>query len=736
MPHRISIHITIGGLLSDALVPGLFAAAEQEGATGSWGGGPLAGDADELREIVIEARAPLWVCDDQHLGNFDALEAFCVANGLTFVSHSEGGDEADAEIRWWAPGLEAVRSEAALEGVPRLPAARDVDASRGGAAREAPGRPGAGRPARRGVTSTHSSGSTMNIARIPAACVLGVRAEHASIEIAVAPAASVAITSGAGFPRDAAERVACAVRAAEPRLPPGAYTFRLAIDAVVPGGDSHLDLALAVGAFAVSAMLPESHRAWMVAGELALDGSLRPVRGAILLAAAASEMGLAGIVLPRDNLAEASLVDGVDVRGADTLSEVIHFRPDVVLVDLSVPGRSGMSVVDLLATRGEVAVVVTGSADVAPAVEAMQRGASDYLVKPLDPARLRAAVEQALRGAELRRLADALRSAARPSTRLGVSAQMTDLARRVELAARCPDTSVLVLGESGTGKGHVARMLHAASARARAPFVEVNCGGLSATFLDSELFGHEKGAFTDAKEMKPGLFEVANRGTIFLDEVGDLAPELQPKLLKVLEQRRFRRLGGTRELEVDVRVVAATNRDLRADVKAGRFREDLYYRLSVFPLMLPPLRARAREDVVELIQVSLADLRRRCPGSPDRLSAKAMGLLVDHGWPGNVRELRNALEFGLVVAHGADHVEPRHLPDYLREAGAPRANRAGWEAATLEEVERRHVERTLHMTGGNRTLAAEKLGISRATLHAKIRSYGLEDVGRPRAGNK
>jgi two-component system, NtrC family, response regulator AtoC len=407
--------------------------------------------------------------------------------------------------------------------------------------------------------------------------------------------------------------------------------------------------------------------------------------------------------------------------------------PDLVIVDLAVPGLTALRVVDVLAGRGTTAVMVTGPADLTSAVEAMQLGASDYLEKPVDGEKLRSAVVRALEECDLRRVVAQPHVPAGPGTHLGASARMMDLARRVELAARCPETSVLILGESGTGKGHVARMLHAQSARARSPFVQVNCGGLSATFLDSELFGHEKGAFTDARETKPGLFEVANRGTIFLDEIGELALELQPKLLKVLEERRFRRLGGTREIEVSVRVVAATNRDLKAEVSAGRFREDLYYRLCVFPLSIPPLRERAREDVVELIQLSLADLRRRCPAGPERLSAKAMGLLVDYGWPGNVRELRNALEFALVLGHGADSIEPHHLPDHLRAPGALRADRSGWEAVTLDELERRHVERTLHHARGNRTLAAEKLGISRATLHAKIRAYGLEDVGRTHA---
>jgi transcriptional regulator with PAS, ATPase and Fis domain len=300
----------------------------------------------------------------------------------------------------------------------------------------------------------------------------------------------------------------------------------------------------------------------------------------------------------------------------------------------------------------------------------------------------------------------------------------------VELVAATEQTSVLLLGESGTGKSWVAQMIHALGPRARGPFVEINCAGLSATFLDSELFGHEKGAFTDAKEMKRGLFEVADRGTLFLDEIGDLATELQPKLLKVLESHAFRRLGGTRELQSDVRLIAATNRDLDAAVRAGRFREDLFYRLSVFPLTIPPVRERSQEDVLELIQRSLRELQSRHPASPSEVSARALDALVSYGWPGNVRELRNVLERALVLATGQGRIDVEHLPATLRAPGAPRASRDDAPVLTLQEVERRHIERTLFTLGGNRTLAAEKLGISRATLHAKIKEHGFQDVGR------
>jgi DNA-binding NtrC family response regulator len=411
-------------------------------------------------------------------------------------------------------------------------------------------------------------------------------------------------------------------------------------------------------------------------------------------------------------------------------------HPDLVLLDLNLPGISGLDTLEVLVGRGATVLMLTAEAEVTAAVEAMQLGAEGFLPKPVDLAHLGAAAERAVEKVELRRANRTLAQRMEERTRavtLGSSPRMRELARQVELLAASRDTTALLLGESGTGKGFVSQMIHARSARARAPFVEVNCAGLSATFLDSELFGHERGAFTDAREMKRGLFEVADHGTLFLDEIGDLAGPLQPKLLKVLETQSFRRLGGTREMQVDVRLIAATNRDLAADVRAGRFREDLYYRLTVFPITIPPLRERSREDVMELVHASLASLRERHPDSPAALAPRALEVMLGYAWPGNVRELRNALERALVLARGADVIGTEHLPEALRSPGAPRAQRQDYEILPLEEVERRHIERALHLTSGNRTLTAEKLGISRATLHTKIKEYGLQDVGRETA---
>jgi DNA-binding NtrC family response regulator len=419
-------------------------------------------------------------------------------------------------------------------------------------------------------------------------------------------------------------------------------------------------------------------------------------------------------------------------RGEDGVRLYEAERPDVTLLDLELPGLSGRDILDVLVSRGAAVVMLTGHGDVEIAVEAMHSGAETFLTKPVDFAHLEAALDRTLEKVQLRRTNELLaRSMAdRAAPALGASPLMRDLERQVDLLAGSPDTTALLLGESGTGKSFIAQMIHARSPRARSPFVEINAAGLSATFLESELFGHERGAFTDAKEMKRGLFEIADRGTLFLDEIGDLAPELQPKLLKVLETRSFRRLGGTREMQVDVRLIAATNRDLAAEVRAGRFREDLFYRLSVFPLEVPPLRKRAREDVLELAHRFLRELGQRHRASPTELSPNAAELLGAYAWPGNVRELRNALERALVLSSGGPRIEPGHLPPGLKAPRAPRAGREDSRIVPWDEVERRHIERTLFLLGGNRSATAEKLGISRSTLHAKIQQHGLSVVGR------
>jgi len=423
-------------------------------------------------------------------------------------------------------------------------------------------------------------------------------------------------------------------------------------------------------------------------------------------------------------------------RGLDTFARL---RPDVVLLDLHLPDLGGLEVLERLRGAGAAVILLTGQGDIATAVRAMQLGAEHFLTKPVDMGHLAAATARVLEKVHLSRQYALLRErdhqGEKPES-LGVSPGMQELARQIGLLAASERTTVLLTGESGTGKGWVARLVHRLSPRASAAFVEVNCGGLSATFLESELFGHEKGAFTDAKERKLGLFELADGGTIFLDEIGDLAPELQPKLLRVLETKTFRRLGGTRELTVDVRLVAATNRELTSEVQAGRFRQDLFYRLSVMPLRLPAVRERSREDRLALVTRLLADLKPQLPGCPSECAADTLDRLLSAPWR-NVREMRNVIERAMLLARGAPALGPEHLPADLRKPGGAGGVGGGGGGGggsggerrhlplTLADVERQHIERALRFHGGNRTRAAQELGISRATLINKIKVYAL-----------
>ena len=417
---------------------------------------------------------------------------------------------------------------------------------------------------------------------------------------------------------------------------------------------------------------------------------------------------------------------GRELTGEAGLEAYDRMRPDVVLLDLGLPGMDGMQVLERLRERNASVILLTGQTDIATAVRAMQLGAENFLPKPVDMSHLVAVTAKAADKVRLRRVNELLMASVVPGEgleSLGQSSRMQEFARQVSLLAQSDRTTVLLAGESGTGKGWVARMIHNLSPRSKMPFVEVNCAGLSATFLDSELFGHEKGAFTDAKDRKQGLFEIADSGTIFLDEIGDLAGELQPKLLKVLETKTFRRLGGTREITVDVRLVAATNRDLPGDVAVGRFREDLYYRLNVMPLELPPLRERSREDRLALITRLFQDLRSSVPGAPSHIAPEALERLLGHPWHGNVREMRNVLERALILGRGSVSVTVEHLPGEFKARGG--SGERKHIPLSLDDLERQHIERTLKHHAGNRTRAADELGISRATLINKIRRFAI-----------
>ncbi len=397
---------------------------------------------------------------------------------------------------------------------------------------------------------------------------------------------------------------------------------------------------------------------------------------------------------------------------------------DVVLTDLRMPGTDGMTVVRTVRTeQPDVEVIVlTAFGDVATAVEAMKLGAFDYLQKPIEGP---AAIRELVSGALERRSKLGSSAPVELATSVKLTFGAPAMKPVVEALARVAKTAATVLlqGESGTGKEVAARLLHDSSPRASKPFIAINCAVLTEQLLESELFGHEKGAFTGAHAQRRGRIELADGGTFFLDEVGELKPAIQAKLLRVLEERRFERLGGTSQVTVDVRWVAATNRDLRSMAQEGTFREDLYHRLAVFPIRLPPLRERV-DDIVPLAESLLARLS-GAAGRPasSRLDDAAKDRLRNEPWSGNVRELRNVLERAMILADG-----PVIRPEHLWIEGSSSPPNAPDDSSTdgsLADLERQTIQRTLAAVGGNRRLAATKLGIGLRTLYEKLKRYDL-----------
>jgi DNA-binding NtrC family response regulator len=416
--------------------------------------------------------------------------------------------------------------------------------------------------------------------------------------------------------------------------------------------------------------------------------------------------------------------------GHDGIERFLTERPDLVILDLDLPDMTGIDVLSRIREERAVVIMLTGSGDIETAVRAMQLGAENFLSKPIELPHLGAVVARAIEKSRLRRENVALRAASgheEPGRleALGASPMMAEIGRQVSLLAQSDSSTVLLTGESGTGKGWVSRLIHRMSRRAPRPFVEVNCAGLTSTFLADELFGHERGAFTDAREPREGLFEAAHTGSLFLDEVGDMSLDLQPQLLKVLEEKKFRRLGSAREISVDVRLIAATNRNLPEAVKEGSFREDLYYRLNVTPIYLPPVRERPPEDRASLIHRLHGEIRTAMGRPEQEISDDALQRLVDYEWPGNIREMRNVIERAVIFSPDSDTIYRDHLPIELQRERMRKAGR-GFRAESLQIVERRHIERMLRHHQGNRTHAAKDLGISRATLINKIKTYELE----------
>jgi DNA-binding NtrC family response regulator len=413
--------------------------------------------------------------------------------------------------------------------------------------------------------------------------------------------------------------------------------------------------------------------------------------------------------------------------GLEGVELFIQDRPDLVLLDLRMPDMSGFEVLQRIREFDPMVVIITAHGDIPVAVEAMKNGAENFLVKPVDLPQLSTVAERALEKSRLRRLNTMLRTnefSSATTPLLGQSPIMQEVGKQMELLAASDKTPGLLIGEPGTGKGRIAQLIHSLSARGRNTFREVTCGAFPNTqALESELFGHERDAFDSAFDTKAGCFELARGGTVFLDEITDVHMELQPKILRVLDGRTIRRIGGLQDISTDVRILAATSRDLIAELGENRFREDLYYRLNIIPVYLPPLRARTREDLIGLIAQTLAEIHLDMSDAPNVVSDEALEILLMYGWPGNVRELRNVLEHALVLACGAPRVRPEHLPADVRNAwGTPVAKHA---PKTLLELERDYISQMLRMHKLNRTRAAKELGISRQTLIKKIKEFGL-----------
>ena len=410
-------------------------------------------------------------------------------------------------------------------------------------------------------------------------------------------------------------------------------------------------------------------------------------------------------------------------HGEEALQQASTFRPTIVVSDLVMPRMGGLDLLKALKQQDPdvTVVLLTAQGTVESAVEAIKLGAYDYVSKPIDPQRLRILLDQIVERhgtlREVRVLRKQLREHGSFGKMIGQSRVMQKVYEVIEQAAPT-NASVLVSGESGTGKELVAQTVHIVSPRASQPFVPINCAAIPDTLLESELFGHEKGAFTGAIARRQGSFELAHRGTLFLDEISEMTPATQAKLLRVLQERTFRTVGGQREQTVDIRVIAATNIEPLDAVRQSKLREDLYYRLNVFAIQLPPLRDR-KDDLPILIESFIADANRRNSRTIGGVSDPAMRLLDRHSWPGNVRELRNVIERATIVAQGR-LIEPDDLPPLTAPSSNDKTGGGLAPGTTVDEAERQLIDVTLTHTGGNKTRAAELLGISLKTLHNKL----------------
>jgi len=450
------------------------------------------------------------------------------------------------------------------------------------------------------------------------------------------------------------------------------------------------------------------------------------------------------LIVDDDEVMQETLSDVFRKRGYEVVSVgsgngalpvVKRHLIDLILLDMRLPDVDGLEVLKKIKEFDTeiLVIMMTAYSDVHSAVSAMKSGAYDYINKPFELEELQLLVEKGLETRslinEVRRLHRQHRVEYQNSHLYGVSPQIQYVRELIEMISKTNKTSVLIQGESGTGKELAANAIHLNSKRSGRPLMKINCSAIPDSLLESELFGYEKGAFTDAKSTKKGLFELADGGTVFLDEIGEMKPFLQSKMLRVLENQTFMRVGGEREIKVDVRVIAATNRDLEGLVREGLFRKDLYYRLKVMVVEMPPLRERV-EDILPLAKLFVDENNKEYNKNVKGFSEEAKKLLTHYSWPGNVRELKNVIERAMILTD-QEYITPKQLPFELRQGEAGHGEKAppevfeAEEEASLEEMEKNHILGVLERLEWNKSKASKALGISRATLRAKIKRYNL-----------